>query len=513
MGQPRVLAIALLALLAPQAGAAGDPSITFGNGARLEADFLESNGSWFLGHGVGSAWTITMEVEPGDTWTRIQNHQVWIPTPAGTVEPDSGEVWGLRNPFSQSATITITATSANASIFIMASQALALVAGGPAEALLQSSENRCPGFFLDDADFRRRVFPAAYCPLVGSQAVLAAARDSSLGTSFESSRIVEVLVHDVLIQCEPKLESCPRDNDRDEHRDPVSGVNGANSFGYTLFTLAEGEVMFQGSAKTWVVGSTSLDVNLTGSIRLPMASGNACAEVVECILAQDESVRARGTLQLTNIQPAAGQGQLAASLSGQYDAFQLDETPTFFVQGRQVAEVVGLAALLAAAVKITLGVLATRTKHDPLAHPNRKKLYNYILEHPGGTFREVIRGTEIPAGTARHHLAILRQTNLIQEHGHKATLRYFENHGRFDDSWNTVVMLREPELKRLHKWLLKNPGSMQREILDAAGADWGWSRSTTQHRLKRLSDEGLIDVKLQGRLKLYTAKQRAPVPV
>jgi len=40
----------------------------------------------------------------------------------------------------------------------------------------------------------------------------------------------------------------------------------------------------------------------------------------------------------------------------------------------------------------------------------------------------------------------------------------------------------------------------------------GWSRSTTQHRLGRLVDAGLVGIKLQGRLKLYTATDRRHAP-
>jgi DNA-binding transcriptional ArsR family regulator len=40
----------------------------------------------------------------------------------------------------------------------------------------------------------------------------------------------------------------------------------------------------------------------------------------------------------------------------------------------------------------------------------------------------------------------------------------------------------------------------------------GWSRSTTQHRLARLADGGLVAIRLQGRLKMYSATERLAAP-
>ncbi len=261
-----------------------------------------------------------------------------------------------------------------------------------------------------------------------------------------------------------------------------------------------------------VVGGSAVDVTLQGRLRLPQASGPLCSSTAGCAVDPDQTLRAWGNLSLTGLAvESLENGRLGGALGGDLEKLAVDEA--FVAVGTpQLVAAVGITAVLAVAAKLALGLWTTQRARSPLSHPNRQKLYDYILQNPGGTFRELVRATGIPTGPARHHLAVLRHANLIQEHGHKATLRYFENHGRFDDSWNTVVLLREPELERLHGWLLGHPGTKQREILDAA-AHWGWSRSTTQHRLGRLAGEGLVEIKLQGRMKLYTAARRAPVPV
>ncbi len=175
------------------------------------------------------------------------------------------------------------------------------------------------------------------------------------------------------------------------------------------------------------------------------------------------------------------------------------------------------AAVSTAASALGLGILAKLafallTKLKPtsaLKHPKRKALMEYIKKNPGATFRELLRATGIHSGTARHHVAILVRSGLVMQQEHKATHRFFENHGKYAENWNEVVLLREPELKRLHDWLVANPGSPQKEILAATGA-WGWSRSTTQHRLGRLVEDGLVGIRQQGRLKLHSVANSAP---
>ena len=151
-------------------------------------------------------------------------------------------------------------------------------------------------------------------------------------------------------------------------------------------------------------------------------------------------------------------------------------------------------------------------KEEALEHPRRKVIFEYIRQHPGANFREVARNTGIASGTVRHHLNVLERSGQIVEHPHGSTVRLFENHGKFNDNWSDVVLLREPALGVVHAWLKANPASPQKAVLEAMEAH-GWSRSTTQHRLARLVNGGLATIRLQGRLKIYsTAIQPMPAP-
>jgi predicted transcriptional regulator len=144
------------------------------------------------------------------------------------------------------------------------------------------------------------------------------------------------------------------------------------------------------------------------------------------------------------------------------------------------------------------------SRPEPLQHPRRQLIFGYIQAHPGATFREVARGTAVATGTARHHLGVLKRRGLVMERPHRSTTRFFENHGLYDATWSCVVLLREAPLRELHSWLAANAGAPQKDVLEAM-AGQGWSRSTTQHRLQRLVEGGAVEVRLQGRLKIYWA--------
>lgn len=149
--------------------------------------------------------------------------------------------------------------------------------------------------------------------------------------------------------------------------------------------------------------------------------------------------------------------------------------------------------------------------HGP-ENPRRRLLLQTIRAHPGATFRELVRSTGLAGGTARHHLTVLRRQGHIVERRHRSTLRFFVA-GTHNDDWEAVVLLRQAGLARLHGWLQEHPGVIQKDALEVA-AEWGWSRSTTQHRLQRLVDAGLLEAVPQGRRKMYRVPQEeAPRPL
>lgn len=248
--------------------------------------------------------------------------------------------------------------------------------------------------------------------------------------------------------------------------------------------------------------------------RLPKASGDDC-QAIGCDGVK--TIRLDGEFTLEGLKKS-GDDRLSASIHGDVQNLILDEQPVDPSLLWAIGASTVAATAIVAAILSKLGVLGLFTRISPekaLEHPRRQIIYEYIAENPGTTFREMVRNTGIPAGTTRHHLNIMRRCDLVVEKPHRSTLRFFENHGKFDGSWDTVVMLREPALKELHGWLRRHPESPQKVIV-AAMAERGHSRGTTQHRLCRLEDACLVSSRHQGRLKLYTAhaqpQRRPPRP-
>lgn len=232
----------------------------------------------------------------------------------------------------------------------------------------------------------------------------------------------------------------------------------------------------------------------------PLCQQTACQE--------NDALRLSGSMTWSDLH-ANDQNRMSAVVTGTLSHARLDNDDLDpAALGLLAAGTTGVSLIAALVIATKLGAfgLFTRLKPDEaLEHPRRQRLYAYIQENPGATFREVVRETDIPTGTTRHHLNVLRRSDLIVEKPHKATLRFFENHGKYDQSWDTVVMLREEPLKILHEFLGENPSTKQKDIVDAMASMHGWSRGTTQHRIGRLEDAGLVSHRPQGRLKLYTA--------
>lgn len=256
------------------------------------------------------------------------------------------------------------------------------------------------------------------------------------------------------------------------------------------------------------LGGETLDMNGDGRLRLPGAITSA---ECDCTFDGEATLSMQGEFSLDQVRPSPD-GRLQAHLTSSGDAYR-DQLPVALTAGTAAgAAAFGLASV-ALVVKLVFGLFTRLSKEQALEHPKRQKIFQYIQQHPGANFREVARETDIAAGTVRHHLTVLERAGHVVEHQHQGTVRLFENHGKFDHNWSDMVLLREPALAELHLWLKQNPGSPQKDVLEAMEA-LGWSRSTTQHRLTRLVEGGLATIRLQGRLKLYTGTEKsAPRPV
>lgn len=255
-----------------------------------------------------------------------------------------------------------------------------------------------------------------------------------------------------------------------------------------------------------VLAGPSIDVTNEGETTLPAADGKPCND---CTHISGQTIRIEGVAQFANLRPE-GAG-FSAGLTGDFQRARLDETWVSPSRLGQVGAATAAALGLAVVVKIVFATLFTRlSKQEALEHPKRKTIFTYVQQHPGANFREVARNTGIASGTVRHHLTVLERAGHLVEHQHQGTVRLFENHGKFDQNWADVVLLREPALNELNDWVKAHGPCPQKDILEGM-EQLGWSRSTTQHRLERLVEGGLVSIRLQGRLKIYSIAPRPTV--
>jgi hypothetical protein len=264
-----------------------------------------------------------------------------------------------------------------------------------------------------------------------------------------------------------------------------------------LFPFGESDASFFGTATAVILGSEALDLSVDGWIRLPLAAGEAACAA--CSVPQNQTLWASGNLTLAGLS-VEGDG-FRANLDGAVGSARFDES---VVDGALLAGA-GLTAAAAAGLllvaKIVMGVLFTRLRGErALEHPNRRLLMEHITKDPGVNFRGLVRASGIAAGTARHHLTIMVRAGVVSEQGYGSTRRFFA--GTVGKDWEQQVLLREPGLRQLRDWVASNPGATQLQVLDAMALA-GWSRSTTQHRLLRLSESGALQVRWQGRYKRY----------
>jgi predicted transcriptional regulator len=260
-----------------------------------------------------------------------------------------------------------------------------------------------------------------------------------------------------------------------------------------------------------LLGAPTLDIDIAGWVRLPLAAG--ATECASCQMPANQTLSAQGNISLRQMHGAEDRihAQFAAdATSVRYDETSVSPTVLAFTAPAAAGALAVGGILLG--LKVLVTALFTRRKRDPLEHPRRKAIHDYVVAHPGATFREVAREVRLPAGTARHHLSSLKRAGLLVEHPFHASVRFFENHGKYAKTWRETTVRRDPALAQLEAWLQAHPGAAQKDILDAMEQGPGWSRSTTQHRLARLVAEGLVHATASGR-RLHYQVGRGPEPV
>jgi DNA-binding transcriptional ArsR family regulator len=279
----------------------------------------------------------------------------------------------------------------------------------------------------------------------------------------------------------------------------------SEQYSYDIATAGVNEVRGDGDFAYAILGGARLTLSVdNGRIRLPLASVQGPCP--DCALPENQTLTAGGDITLASLE-RSGNAQLKANLDGSLTEARLDERaidPATLFGAKVATGAIAAAALGFLAFKL-LGLLFTKWQdHDLLDHPRRRLVYQTIAEHPGTGFRELTRLTGLAIGTVRHHLDVLLRHGRIVERQQGASLRFFENHGKYDRTWSRVAVLRDEPTRLIHDWLAEHPDTPQNQLL-AAIEERGFSKTATQRRLQRLVTAGLASVQQRGRFKVYRA--------
>lgn len=277
---------------------------------------------------------------------------------------------------------------------------------------------------------------------------------------------------------------------------------------YTALDAAGGSAAVDGVADALVLGGSALDVTVDGWARLPEVLLEGCEAC-----GSGRTLRLDGeALAFRGLAPDARErGRLQGHLEAPSALAALDEdsgVPLAAAVGVGVAAGGGLVAATLFGLR-ALGALRFRSapQEPGFGHRRRTGLFELVCGEPGLTFREVERRLGWGNGVTRHHLDVLVAEGHIVARRHLNTVRYFENHGRFDHDWQSVVHRRDPG----NRWLLdvlQEAPRTQGEVV-ALAAQRGWSRSATQRKLARLVADGLVVARPDGNGRRYAV---IPVP-
>jgi hypothetical protein len=281
---------------------------------------------------------------------------------------------------------------------------------------------------------------------------------------------------------------------------------------YTALVTSGGSAAGSGRAMAAAVGGGRIDVAVAGGLRLPEARLDPCPD--PC--APGGTLRAEGNVTLAGLQAeaggggggaggaggadgvgGAGGGRMHARLGGSVGRAAVDEAAVPDLLGAGL--VAGGAAVgLLVALKVAFALFLRRKPAAPAEHPRRDELQRLVVAEPGLSFRQLQRRLGWANGVTRHHLDHLVRAGRLAQRRHGQTVRYFENHGRYDGNWQEVVAWRDPDTRWLAQWLAARPGAHQSRVVQAAAAERGWSRGATQRRLRSLVQAGLVRTAAQG---------------
>jgi len=129
---------------------------------------------------------------------------------------------------------------------------------------------------------------------------------------------------------------------------------------------------------------------------------------------------------------------------------------------------------------------------DPFEHDARAALFDEIERAPGTHMSAIAAQANVSLSTARHHLRVLDDEDLVTVEKIRGKRRYFPGH---EADPELVTALSEPATNRVLQALSSVGPATTGRVAEAADRD----TSTVSHHLDRLAEQGLVERQRQGR--------------
>lgn len=162
------------------------------------------------------------------------------------------------------------------------------------------------------------------------------------------------------------------------------------------------------------------------------------------------------------------------------------------LRGNTVRIAAGIALAAIAYMFLRFFMLGTvaRAKSRLDQNDNRNRVLRYVIEHPGATASDMVKGLGMNMGTLRYHLFILTLNHKVITHQEDDKyLRYFRNAGAYSEAERTMLSLmrREP-LRRVLCVLAEKPGLTGSQLAEELNV----SATAANRHISLLAEKGVI---------------------
>jgi predicted transcriptional regulator len=129
----------------------------------------------------------------------------------------------------------------------------------------------------------------------------------------------------------------------------------------------------------------------------------------------------------------------------------------------------------------------------------RKKIYDYIQEHPGSHLREIGRNLDLAIGDIQYHLNVLEKTGHVVSKRMGIYKRFYPSKIFGEKQKDIMGTLSQETPRKILLLLLQKPGASHGEIARFAKV----SAPTATWHMKRLIDDGLVEAHREGQSMKY----------